>query len=55
MILVMIISEKGLIMSAKSICPKSWPAHHTDELVKKSTKLLGPDYEGNFSPKPFDD
>ena len=26
-----------------------------DWLKKKSTELLGPDYESKFSPKPFDD
>lgn len=26
-----------------------------DWLKKKSEELLGPDYEGKFSPKPFDD
>ena len=26
-----------------------------DWLKKKSTELLGPDYENKFSPKPFDD
>ncbi|MEN6411732.1 MAG: transposase [Veillonellales bacterium] len=39
-----------------SLCQEGRPAHHAGGLVeKKSEELFGPDYESQYSPKPFED